>query len=354
MVRGMRVIAPVLLMAVLAAAAVPAQAAKVEVSEGFAEEGTLVDLIYTALPGEANRLTLAQAAPAGAVSRIRVRDTGAPVTTGDGCTATAAGEAICRMPVGDFDNVISAFLGDQADSADARSVRSAKPLLEGGTGADTLRGSRSRVNSLFGDTIAGSAAGSADALTAGRGNDFLLGGPGDDTLDGRRGSDEASYRDETSRVFASLNRGRAEAPAHTDRLISIESLEGGNGGDTLVGDARANKLTGEGGKDELRGNSGNDRLVGGGGNNVFTGGGSEDDTMVGGPGGDVLFGERGADRMFGGLGRDRLAAGRGRDEVFAGAGDDRVNARDGRRDRVRCGPGSDLVRFDPLDLLFGC
>ena len=354
MFRGMRAIAPALSLAVAAVAAAPAQGATVEVSEAFAEEGTLVDLIYTALPGEANRLTLTQAAPAGAVPRIRVRDTGAPVTAGDGCTATGPGQAICRMPVGDFDNVITAGLGDQADRADARSVRSAKPLLEGGTGADTLRGSRSRVNSLFGDTIAGLAAGGADALTAGRGNDFLLGGPGDDTLDGRRGRDEASYRDESSRVFASLNRGRAEAPAHTDSLISIEALEGGDGGDTLVGDARANKLTGEGGRDELRGNAGNDRLVGGGGHNVFTGGGSDDDTMVGGLGRDALFGERGADRMFGGLGGDRLAAGRGRDAVFAGRGNDRVNVRDGRRDRVRCGPGSDLVRLDGLDLLFGC
>ena len=67
-----------------------------------------------------------------------------------------------------------------------------------------------------------------------------------------------------------------------------------------------------------------------------------------------VFGERGDDRMFGGTGDDRFGAGRGRDEVFAGAGNDRANTRDGRRDRVRCGAGSDLVRSDALDVRLGC
>jgi Ca2+-binding RTX toxin-like protein len=332
----------------------PAQAATVRVNESFGDEGTLVELIYSAAPGEANRLTLTQGTPAGGVPRIVVRDTGASVTAGDGCTATGPGAAICRTPVGDFDNGVTATLADGADVADARAVRSASALLEGGTGPDELRGSRSRVNALFGDTIAGQPQGAADRLTGGRRNDFLLGGPRNDMLDGRGGRDEASYRDERSRVFASLILGRAEAPAHIDSLAAIESLEGGDGGDTLIGNARANTLTGEGGKDELRGNAGDDRLVGGGGGGVFTGGGSEDDTMIGGPGHDALFGERGADRMFGRQGRDRLSAGRGRDEVFAGRGNDRVNSRDGRRDRVRCGAGFDVVLADSLDLLFAC
>jgi Ca2+-binding RTX toxin-like protein len=351
---GLRPLAPALLLAVLGTGAPAARGATVEVGEAVGDEGTLVELTYSAAAGEANRLTLRQGTPAGGVPRIIVRDSGAPITAGDGCTATGPGEAVCRMPIGDFDNAISAGLEDQADTADARGVRSAKLLLEGGTGPDRLNGSRSRVNALFGDNIAGGPNGAVDVLVGGRRNDFLLGGPGNDTLDGGRGRDEASYRDERSRVFASLNRGRAEAPAHTDSLTAIESLEGGEGGDTLVGNAAANTLTGEGGKDELRGNAGNDRLIGGGGHNVFTGGGSDDDTMVGGLGHDALFGERGADRMFGGVGRDRLAAGRGRDEVFAGAGNDRVNSRDGKRDRVRCGPGFDIVRSDRLDLLFAC
>jgi hypothetical protein len=132
----------------------------------------------------------------------------------------------------------------------------------------------------------------------------------------------------------SLPAGRAEAPTHTDALTSIENVEGGDGGDTLIGNAGRNRLTGEGGKDELRGNAGDDRLVGDGGG-LFVGGGGRDDTMVGGPGNDLLLGERGDDRMFGRLGDDRLIAGRGRDDVFGGTGNDRLNSRDGRRDAVR-------------------
>lgn len=226
-------------------------------------------------------------------------------------------------------------------------------LLEGGRGADTLRGSRTRVNSLFGDTIAGRRPGGGDVLVGGRAGDFLLGGPNDDTLDGRRGRDEASYGNETSRVFVSLPAGRAEAPAHTDTLTSIENVEGGDGGDTLIGNAARNRLTGEGGKDELRGNAGDDRLVGDGGG-LVVGGGGKDDTMVGGPGNDLLLGERGDDRMFGRSGNDRLIAGRGLDDVFGGPGNDRVNSRDGRPDMVRCAAGADLVRRDALDVLFGC
>jgi Ca2+-binding RTX toxin-like protein len=342
-----------LLAAVILVVAAPARAAQVSVSQATEEEGTLTSLNYSAAAGEVNRLTLSQGTPVGGDPTIVVRDSGAPIAAGDGCTATVPGEAVCRMPVGDFDNSISASLDDGDDTADARAVRSAKVLLEGGRGADTLRGSRGQVNSLFGDTIAGRRAGGVDVLVGGQASDFLLGGPRDDTLDGRRGRDEASYSNETSRVFVSLPAGRAEAPAHTDALTSIENVEGGDGGDTLIGNAGRNRLTGEGGKDELRGNAGDDRLVGDGGG-LFVGGGGKDDTMVGGPGNDLLLGERGDDRMFGRSGHDRLIAGRGRDDVFGGTGNDRVNSRDGRRDTVRCQAGADLVRPDALDVLFGC
>jgi Ca2+-binding RTX toxin-like protein len=349
------VLTAAIVLTLLAFAGTPARAAQVSVSEAVGEEGTLVDLDYGAAPGEANRLTLLQGAPIAGDPTIIVRDTGATITAGEGCTSISPGEAVCRMPVGDFDNSISVGLDDGNDTADARGVRSAKILLEGGLGADTLRGSRLRVNALFGDTIAGRRQGGADTLVGGRAGDFLLGGPRDDALDGRRGRDEASYRDETSRVFVSLPEGRAEAPAHTDTLAAIESVEGGDGGDTLIGTAGPNRLTGEGGKDELRGAGGNDRLVGDGGGGVFVGGGGQDDTMVGGPGDDVLEGERGDDRMFGRSGDDRFLAGRGRDDVFGGPGSDRVRAQDGRVDRIRCGAGTDFIRVDAMiDLLSGC
>lgn len=59
---------------------------------------------------------------------------------------------------------------------------------------------------------------------------------------------------------------------------------------------------------------------------------------------------------------------RGADRGFAGTGDDTVHySKDGRRDGIRCGPGTDTVRassahsapledsdFDPQDVFIGC
>jgi hypothetical protein len=49
-----------------------------------------------------------------------------------------------------------------------------------------------------------------------------------------------------------------------------------------------------------------------------------------------------------------VSGGPGADSIAAGAGDDRIEAADGRRDRVRCGPGNDSVVADRIDLVKGC
>jgi Ca2+-binding RTX toxin-like protein len=84
--------------------------------------------------------------------------------------------------------------------------------------------------------------------------------------------------------------------------------------DRLVGTARADTLRGLGGPDTILGLAGDDLLDGGSGN----------DTLVGGPGRDVLVGR---------------------------IGNDVLSVRDGRRDRVACGPGRDRVLADRLDVV---
>src|SRR5918992_3791328 len=106
-----------LLAAVILVAAAPAQAAQGSVSQATEEEGTLTSLDYSAAAGEGQPLTLSQGTPVGGDPRIVVRDSGATIAAGDGCTATGPGEAVCRMPVGDFDNSISASLDDRNDTA---------------------------------------------------------------------------------------------------------------------------------------------------------------------------------------------------------------------------------------------
>ena len=74
------------------------------------------------------------------------------------------------------------------------------------------------------------------------------------------------------------------------------------------------------------------------------------DRLVGTPRADAIRGLAGGDVLLGRAGADFLQGGPGRDVLDAGAGDDRVAVSyDGARDRVRCGPGSDVVAADPED-----
>jgi hypothetical protein len=115
-------------------------------------------------------------------------------------------------------------------------------------------------------------------------------------------------------------------------IASAATLSGDGGPDVLRGTQRADVLIGRSGNDRLIGNGGNDRLTGG-------------------PGNDTLSGSAGNDHLTGGPGGDRLVGGAGVDAFVAGPGADRVEARDGRRERVSCGSGRDIVIADAFDIV---
>jgi hypothetical protein len=73
------------------------------------------------------------------------------------------------------------------------------------------------------------------------------------------------------------------------------------------------------------------------------------DVLRGTPGPDVLRGLGGADVLYGLAGNDILFGGRGRDRLLAGSGGDVVQAADGARDIIVCGPGRDRVFADRVD-----
>ena len=128
--------------------------------------------------------------------------------------------------------------------------------LTGGNGADTLTGDAG-VNVLTGNA-------GADTLTGLDGNDTLIGGAGADVLDGGSGADTASYATSGAPIAVDLAAGTGSVgDAAGDILIGIESLTGGNGADTLLGDGGANRIDGGNGNDTLQGRGGNDSLVGG-------------------------------------------------------------------------------------------
>jgi BNR repeat-like domain/RTX calcium-binding nonapeptide repeat (4 copies) len=76
------------------------------------------------------------------------------------------------------------------------------------------------------------------------------------------------------------------------------------------------------------------------------------DVLTGTSRADVLDGRAGADTLAGLAGSDVVQGGAGRDVVDAGTGDDRVPAHgDAARDRIRCGPGRDVVTAERSDVV---
>ena len=64
---------------------------------------------------------------------------------------------------------------------------------------------------------------------------------------------------------------------------------------------------------------------------------------------DDLYGNRGNDEVRAGNGRDRVFGGRGRDQLYGGGGNDTMNTRDGYKDNVNCGLGTDTAYVDRRD-----
>jgi Ca2+-binding RTX toxin-like protein len=211
---------------------------------------------------------------------------------------------------------------------------------KGTEGPDKMRGSEQA------DNLDGQA---GDDYIAGLGGDDTLNGGADsDTIDGGAGNDHV-YGGDCKYGTQGLGRS-CDNPGH-------ELLLGGDGNDVVLANAcvlkgcsndryiaLASTLDGGAGDDTVTGGDANDKLTGGDGN----------DTLTGLAGDDVLNGGAGDDTLIGGDGNDVLVGGSGTNLVMAGAGNDRIAVRDGKRDRVDCGPGKDTVSADKRDVLRHC
>jgi VCBS repeat-containing protein len=243
--------------------------------------------------------------------------------------------------------------------------------VTGGSGIDSITGD-GNANVLRGggenDVLHG--AGGADTLHGDAGNDLAEGGAGNDTIvaapedgydvyDGGTDIDTVDYSATTSGVtitLEGLNRsaeavtapdgaggnpdtigellssvsygtttsvGRADgSEIGTDALRDVENAIGGEGADSINGNAAANVLEGRGGIDNIWGRGGDDTIRGGDGNDILVGGfggnapGSGKDTIFGGDGNDQLFGEDDNDILWGGTGADQYAGGAGNDTLY--------------------------------------
>jgi Tol biopolymer transport system component len=166
------------------------------------------------------------------------------------------------------------------------------------------------------------ALGGADGIDAGGGPDRVYPGPGRDVVALRAGDDLVDARDgerDTIVCGGESDIALVDAIDATDRTCEVIvrsplrcSRLGTIRADEIAGTSRSDSICSLAGNDTIRADRGADSVDGGGGN----------DTITGGPGGDLLLG---------------------------GAGYDTVQARDGMRDRVRCGSQFDSVLADKGD-----
>lgn len=278
---------------------------------------------------------------------------------GDGKDVVVAGAGDDTIDPGAGEDIVYGNAGN--DLLLAPAVADVGNRYDLSTGFDTVSyAARTAPVRLRGKTV--EADGGSDALEA---VENVIGGTGDDT-----------FADEwLAGTYPAPAIPQIEGGPGNDLLeggVSGISLFGGPGDDTLVGGGdppipfgakgppprATNRLVGEGGDDRIFGGNARDLIDLGEGNDSAYAGASND-RLDGGPGKDLVDGDEGDDLVVGDAGSDRLFGGSGKDRLFA-ARRVAVGTRpltsgpyDGR-DRVGCGPDSDLAIANPWDRVRRC
>jgi Ca2+-binding RTX toxin-like protein len=426
----------------VAVAAVAAQAL-VWASSAHAAQGTTVQrfgfdiYLVIAADGRANNITITD--DPGGTSAFTVEDTGDVITSFSGCAAVNRNKVSCPRSSGAR---ITLDAGDGDDRITKTTI--APAVLSGGAGNDTINTTGTvgaDVDVLAGgpgnDNLTGGSLGNVfsggsgtDTLTGGAGqdhfdggpdNDRILGGDGGDTLessdtgadgadvfDGGAGIDTVSYASRTGAVAVTLDAVANDgAPGELDTNVRVESVIGGQAGDTLTGSADFNFISGGPGNDTidglgntdiLDGDAGADSISGGpgpsatvpdsdlidGGTGVDTihydaravpltialdaagndGAAGENDTIrttvenvVGGSAADTITGGVESNVISGANGNDRLTGGGGSDTLNGGAGNDTLNGVDqvSQNDELDGGDGTaDTCTADAGDDKVNC
>jgi Ca2+-binding RTX toxin-like protein len=118
--------------------------------------------------------------------------------------------------------------------------------------------------------------GGGASVAGGTGDDTITGSPYGEAVDGDDGFDTISYAGRAASVSVDLAAGDGGTGTEHDDLTAVEAATGGNGDDTLTGDAGMNVLAGGPGDDVLSGAGEADTLVGGTGTDQMLGGAGSD------------------------------------------------------------------------------
>jgi Ca2+-binding RTX toxin-like protein len=302
-----------------------------------------------------------------------------PTALAAGCAQADAGEPIlCDMPAR-----LRVVMGDGDDDVDVSNGVGIPVEIDGGAGNDELTGNieggQERMLGGAGD----------DSLKGYAGGDHLEGGPGNDRVDGGTGADVVLGGDGDDRVIGDGDLSGATDPDVIDGGPGYDLLDDdystvgreGKGLITLTLDAGADDgFAGEG--DEVRGIEKVDTAISG----TYVGTDARDELYVGavgvanvqGRGGDdtiytsydndTIDGGAGNDTIRGYAGDDAIVGGPGQDSIFGDtqgqtcnvmtcsvySGNDVIDARDGERDSVDCGLGTDIALVDAVDVTSNC
>jgi len=288
---------------------------------------------YYAGPGETNDVRMWGSGVGG----LSFQDTGATIHVGRGCIAHGDGGVVCgaTRDVGR----VRIYVRDGNDTVYADSVALPKTAIYGGRGNDTLHsgagaGRRHVIDGGWGDDV-------ITGATNQSGRQVFTGGPGNDRLYAQEGGSvdfSGGGGSDTLRVANGVYSGR---------------LDGGNGDDTYAFGALGG---GQGDQFFLAG-----LIVPGPGMDTVIDTryidlaecGSCVERVVGTPDPDIVQGSDRTDVIETADGNDVIEPRGGADTVAAGAGDDTILARDGVRDLVACGDGSDRAVLDDVDATDG-
>jgi Ca2+-binding RTX toxin-like protein len=263
---------------------------------------------------------------------------------------------------GTFVVVVNGGDGNDSLAVLAKNSEIVTAALNGGSGDDVLTGSDTG-DSLEGadgnDRLVGAKGG--DAMSGGTGNDTLVwnNGDGSDSIDGDAGNDATEVNGNPTLGDAFTlepNAGRIKfqrvnlVPFTLDAATERFEVNGLAGDDFLQAEAGVGALTllsvdGGAGADTLNGSDGPDLILGGEGNDVLSGGGGDD----------RVVGDRGADTMSGGTGDDTLVWNNGDGSDIANGDDGRddveVNGAPAAGDVFTVQPNGVRIKFDRTNLV---
>lgn len=174
------------------------------------------------------------------------------------------------------------------------------------------------------------------AIAEGVGIENAIGGSGGDTIEGNALANRIEGRDGDDRINADAGNDTVSGGTGNDTINT------GDGANIVAGDDGNDYVIGGSGNDTINGNVGNDTVSGGLGNDVVLGG-KNDDNLFGDDGADFVNGNLGNDTVVGGLGNDSLLGGQGDDLVAGGSGDDYLSG-DRGNDTLSGGFGADLFK----------